>query len=156
MAVSLRDRQRVSDLVRSEFQAKRDEATREPSDLEVEKVQDNLMKSLRLSKMIAELDAAEKKAGELKKKLAEAVRAAKPATLVMEGRASRRWDNCECTGDYRELLKDIAKHLATLDVRNGANRFTIAKEERRLLAKIEVAGSTEDLNKVLKAAGLVG
>jgi hypothetical protein len=66
-----------------------------------------------------------------------------------------RWDNCECTGDYRELLKDIAKHVATKEVRSGYNRHTIAQQERKLLAKIEVADSTDELASVLRSAGLV-
>lgn len=57
--------------------------------------------------------------------------------------------------DFRELLKDIAKHNATKEVRAGQNRFTVSQQERKLLAKVEVAGSTDDLTMVLKAAGLV-
>jgi hypothetical protein len=108
--------------------------------------------------MIAQLDAAEKKTAELRKKLAESVRKARPADMVIEywDRSRRnRWDNCECTGDFRELLKDIAKHNATKEVRAGQNRFTVSQQERKLLAKVEVAGSTDDLTAVLKAAGLV-
>lgn len=156
MAVSLRDRQRVADLVKSEFAARYNAATREPSNLDIEKAEESLTKSLKLSAMIAQLDAAEKKAAELRKKLAETVRKAKPADMVIESSSRRnRWDNCECTGDFWELLKDIAKHNATKEVRAGQNRFTVSQQERKLLAKVEVAGSTEDLTAVLKAAGLV-
>lgn len=159
MAVSLRDRQRVADLVKSEFAARYNAATREPSNLDIEKAEESLTKSLKLSAMIAQLDAAEKRAAELRKKLAETVRKAKPSDMVIDGgyNSSRRnrWDNCECTGDFRELLKDIAKHNATKEVRAGQNRHTVSQQERKLLAKVEVAGSTEDLTAVLKAAGLV-
>ena len=158
MAVSLRDRQRVADLVKSEFAARYNAATREPSSLDIEKAEESLTKSLKLSAMIAQLDTTEKKAAELRKKLAETVRKAKPSDLVIDGfNSSRRnrWDNCECVGDFRELLKDIAKHNATKEVRAGQNRHTVSQQERKLLAKVEVAGSTEDLTAVLKAAGLV-
>ncbi len=158
MAVSLRDRQRVADLVKGEFSSRLTAATRDPSDMDIQKAAESLTKSLKLAAMITQLDAAEKKAAELRKKLAESVRKAKPADMVIEDwdRSRRnRWDNCECTGDYRELLKDIAKHVATKEVRSGNNRHTIAQQERKLLAKVEVAGSTDDLTAVLKAAGLV-
>lgn len=156
MAVSLRDRQRVSDLVKSEFAARYNAATREPSDLDVQKAEESLTKSLKLSAMITQLDVAEKKAAELRKKLAETVRKAKPADLAVDSSYRRnRWDNCECSGDYREMLKEIAKHNATKEVRAGQNRHTVSQQERKLLAKVEVAGSTEDLTAVLKAAGLV-
>jgi Mg2+ and Co2+ transporter CorA len=156
MAVSLRDRQRVAELVKAEFCARYNDATREPTDLDVQKAEDSLTKSLRLSKMMTDLDSAQKKVAELKKKLVDSVRQAKPADMVIEGSSRRnRWDNCECTGDYRELLKDIAKHIATKEVRNGQNRFSVSQQERKMLAKVEVAGSTEDLTAVLKAVGLV-
>ena len=158
MAVSLRDRQRVADLVKSEFAARYNAATREPSSLDIEKAEESLTKSLKLSAMIAQLDAAEKKAAELRKKLVESVRKAKPADMVIEGydRSRRnRWENCECVGDYRELLKDIAKHNATKEVRSGYNRHTISQQERKLLAKVEVAATTDDLERALRSAGLV-
>jgi len=156
MAVSLRDRQRVSDLVKSEFAAQYSAATREPSDLDVQKAEESLTKSLKLSAMITQLNAAEKKAAELRKKLAETVRKAKPADLVVDsGYRRNRWDTCECSGDFREMLKEIAKHNATKEVRAGRNRHTVSQQERKLLAKVEVAASTEDLTAVLKAAGLV-
>ena len=156
MAVSLRDRQRVSDLVKSEFAARYSAATREPSNLEIEKAEESLTKALKLAAMIAQLNAAEKKAAELRKKLAESVRKAKPADMVIEGSSRRnRWDNCECVGDFRELLKDIAKHVATREVRAGWNRHGVSQQERKLLAKIEVAATTDDLHRVLQSAGLV-
>lgn len=156
MAVSLRDRQRVAELVKGEFSARYTAATRDPSEMDIQKTEESLTKSLKLAAMIAQLDAAEKKAAELRKKLAETVRKAKPADLAVDSSYRRnRWDNCECTGDYRELLKDIAKHVATKEVRSGDNRHTISQQERKLLAKVEVAGSIEDLTAVLKAAGLV-
>ncbi len=158
MAVSLRDRQRVAELVKGEFSSRLTAATRDPSDTDIQKAAESLTKSLKLAAMIAQLDAAEKKAAELRKKLAESVRKAKPADMVIEDwdRSRRnRWDNCECTGDYRELLKDIAKHVATKEVRSGYNRHTIAQQERKLLAKVEVAASTDDLAVILRAAGLV-
>ena len=65
MAVSLRDRQRVADLVKSEFAARYNAATREPSNLDIEKAEESLTKSLKISAMIAQLDAAEKKAASL-------------------------------------------------------------------------------------------
>jgi hypothetical protein len=156
MAVSLRDRRRVSDLVKAEFAAQYNAATREPSDLDVQKAEEDLTKSLKLSAMITQLNAAEKKAAELRKQLAETVRKAKPTDLAIDSSYRRnRWDNCECSGDFREMLKEIAKHNATKAVRAGRNRHAVSQQERKMLAKVEVAGSTEDLTAVLKLVGLV-
>lgn len=158
MTVSLRDRQRVAELVKGEFSSRLTAATRDPSKLDIQRAEEGLTKSLKLSAMVTQLDAAEKKAAELRKKLTESIRKAKPDDMVIEGwdRSRRnRWENCECTGDYRELLKDMAKHVATKEVRSGYNRHTIAQQERKLLAKIEVAATTGDLERVLRESGLV-
>ncbi len=153
MAISLRDRERVSDLIKKEYYQKKNEATRDPTDLEVSDKEESLKKRLRLTKSIEELKAAEEKVKQLKKKLIETVKAAKPETMVI--RNNHRYDNCECTGDYRELLREVAKHIVSQEIRATANRTDIDREERRLLAKVEVASSTEVLNDILKKAGLL-
>jgi len=154
MAISLRDRQRVADLIGREFRERHNEATRDPSELEVENAKEAIAAKLKIKPMIRELQAAEKKAEALRKKLSETVAAAKPPNMVMSGR-SHRYGSCECPGDYKELLSDIAKHNVRTEIKQKGNRAEIDKTERRLLALVEVAASTDDLNKILKQAGLI-
>ena len=154
MAMSLRDRQRVADLIGREFRERHNEATRDPSELEVENAKEAIAAKLKIKPMIRELQAAEKKAEALRKKLSETVAAAKPPNMVMSGR-SHRYGICECPGDYKELLSDIAKHNVRTEIKQKGNRAEIDKTERRLLALVEVASSTDDLNKILKQAGLI-
>jgi len=154
MAISLRDRQRVADLIGREFRERHNEATRDPSELEVENAKEAIAANLKIKPMIRQLQAAEKKAEALRKKLSETVAAAKPPNMVMSGR-SHRYGSCECPGDYKELLSDIAKHNVRTEIKQKGNRAEIDKTERRLLALVEVAASTDDLNKILKQAGLI-
>lgn len=154
MAISLRDRQRVADLISREFYERRQQATRDPTELEIERAKELLTAELRIATMIRELRAAETKAESLRKKLAETVSAAKPKNMVLNGRSSR-YGSCECPGDYKELLGNIARHRVQVEIAKNGNREEISKRERRLLALVEVASSTDDLNKILKQAELI-
>jgi len=146
------DKRRLSGLIEREYRAKREAISSEISPADVEAEVELLITKNKLRDKVNKLTAARALVESLDKQLSVEVGA-----LRTKPKAKRRgrYDGCECHDDYSEMLQEIAK--ANLSERNNAEklRTNLLAEERRLLAKVEVAKSVDDLEKVAKAAGLI-
>ena len=145
------DRKRVAELVRSEFRARIVSVVKEPTSEEIAKEMDSLLTKHRLKDKAAKLNAARKQVAELEKQLSVAV----SALAGPKKRRSRRYDGCECHEDYTIALEDVARRNLVQSFGCEKAKADLLAQERKLIAKIEVASQMSDLEKVMKSAGLI-
>ncbi len=150
--MNINDRKRIAALIEREYDDRVSAATVEPTVDEIAKESDAILVKHRLKDKVAKLIEARKSVEELGRQLSVAVE-----SLRKGGRKKTRgrYDGCECHADYSETLQEIAK-ANLLDHRKSSKvREKLRAEERRLLAKVEVAESVEDLKKIAVEAGLL-
>jgi len=148
--MGLQDRRRASDLIESEYRARRAALKTTFTDADVERKAMDIAKSLKLSPTIAKLEKLREQVTNLEKQLAESVEKV-PGT-----KAQKKYRNgCECHGDFQEMLTNAAKAALEAERNKDLETSRLNAEERRLLAQIETSETTEDIKSVLKKAGLI-
>ncbi len=152
MGVNLNDRRRVSSLIDDEFRSRIATATRALTDAEIADEIDAILSKNRMHDKVAKLQQARDTVAALEKQLSIAAVGLRGPKKASRG---RRYDSCECHEDFEEVLKEVAS--ASLDKRrkSDATSDKLHAEKRRLLAKVEVAKSVDDLEKIVKQAGLI-
>lgn len=148
--MGLQDRRRASELIESEYRARRAALKTTFTDAEVEQKAKDIAKSLKLAPVIAKLEKLRQQVTDIEKQLAES------ASKVRGAKAQKKYRNgCECHGDFQEMLTSAAKAALEAERNRDQETSKLNAEERRLLALIETSETTEDIKAVLKKAGLV-
>jgi hypothetical protein len=150
--MNINDRKRISALIESEFRARREAISQEPTAEEIAKEMYAILSKNKLRDKANRLAEAKALVESLDKQLSVAVGA-----LRKQAKAKRRgrYDGCECHEDYAVVLQEIAKSNI-LEAKNAAKtKESLLAEERKLLTKVEIAKSVDDLEKIVKAAGLI-
>ncbi len=153
MAVGLADRRRVSSLIEQEFLARRQGVKSEVTDDEVKAEVLAILKRTKLDKLVAKLAKLEADVAALRKQLSEKTVAMRKDLKVQVDRYRR--NNCECHEDHETVLKDIATDAIKKRLNASAQLEGLRAQERKALAKVEIAQSKEDLTAIVKACGLV-
>ena len=150
--MNINDRKRISSLIESEFRARREAVTQEPTAEEIAKEFDAILSKNKLKDKAAKLAEARVLVETLDKQLSVAVAGLRRTT---KAKRRGRYDGCECHDDYVEVLQEIAKSNL-LEARDATKaKEKLLAEERKLLTKVEIAKSVDDLEKIVKAAGLI-
>lgn len=152
MAVNINDRRRVSILIEQEFRARRAALNSEPSEDEIATEMESILVKAKIKDRVAKLKSARAAVAELESSLSTTLVAMRKKKKIVK---SRYRENCECHENYAEVLEEIAK--ANLIAASNAKALSdkLHADERKLLAKIEIAQSVDDLTKVVRACGLV-
>ena len=146
-----RDKKRASELIRSEFHSRRKSLDGDATTEEIASEVDKLAAEAGIKNDIAKLAKAMQVVHELKESLS--LRAT--ALRGKRSKKSRRYDSCECGEAYDEVLEEIAESRIKERKQTEKKITQLLADERKLLAKIEVATSTADIKAVMKTAGLL-
>jgi hypothetical protein len=150
--MNINDRKRIAELVQCEFRARRAAVMREPTVDEIAKEMEAILIKNKLRDKAAKLTEARTLVATLEKSLSVSVAALSRQAKIKK---RRRYDGCECYDDYMDLLQEVAKANIAEARKSQEHEEEILAQERKLLAKVEIAKSVEDLEKIVKAAGLV-
>ena len=149
--MNINDRRRIEALVKSEFAAKREAIAVEPTSAEIENEMDAILTKHKLRDKANKLTEARAVVESLDKQLSIAVAALRKSKVKKRG----RYDGCECHDDYLETLREVAKANILTTRETDRKKTILAAKERKLLTMIEVAKSVDDLQKIVKEAGLI-
>lgn len=151
MSINTVSKRRASQLIESEFQARRNQIAGAPSEDEIAQEINAIVSKAKMGPKIVKLEAALKTVALLKKELSES---AQKLRKVSKSKSSR-YDNCECHENYRDILKEVAAASLQEKLKSDEKRRQILATERKLLARIEVAQNDFQLQNVLRDAGLL-
>ena len=146
-----RDKKRACELIRSEYHSKRNLVAVEILPSEISAEADAIATREGMKADIAKLEKAKKVVHELQESLSS-------RAVALRGKHSEkrsRYSECSCGEPYQDVLEEIAKQSITEKRQSKKQIESLHAEERRLLAKIEIAETVEDIAKVMKSAGLV-
>jgi hypothetical protein len=150
--MNINDRKRISALIESEFRARREAISQEPTAEEIAKEMDAILQKNKLRDKANKLAEARALVESLDKQMSVAV-----GVLRKQAKTKKRgrYDGCECHDDYAEVLQEIAKSNILESKKVDRTKDWLLSEERKLLTKVEIAKSVDDLEKIAKEAGLI-
>lgn len=148
--MNIHDRRRAANLIEGEFRQRRMQVRETFTDDEIAAKAQDIAKRAKLDKQIERLVKLRSEVEQLEKQLAESV------AKLPGAKAKKKYRNgCECLPAYSETLTQVAKDRLEQDLGHEAAIASLDAQQRKLLAAVEVAQSTDDIRKVLAAAGLV-
>ncbi len=151
MGVNIQDRRRVSSLIEDEFRVKINEASRKITDEEISDEELIVLRRHKLSEKVARLEKAREAVHALERELSVSL----DHIRVSKTPRKKRGNSCECYEDFEYVLHEIAKENLQSRRAIGNSEEKIRTEKRRLLARVEIAKSVDDLEKIVKQAGLI-
>lgn len=141
--VTLADRQRVIRLIDSLYSDKFDDIPHRVSEDECDDEVEKLVKTIGLGPHLQKIEKLESQIKQLQRE----------ASSLVNKYMGKPSDNaCSCT-DFKRVLESIAHTKAQEKLKSERN--LLLAEKRKLLARVEVASTSEQMEKVLKDAGLL-
>jgi hypothetical protein len=141
--VTLADRQRVIRLIDSLYSDKFNDLPCTVSEDECDDEVEKLVKTIGLGPHLQKIEKLESQIKQLEREA---------SVLVNKYMNKPSDDACSCT-DFKRVLESIAHTKAQKKLRS--ERDLLHAEKRKLLARVEVATTSDQMEKVLKDAGLL-
>ncbi len=145
--MNIQDRRRAADLIDAEFNSRISAARKTVTKADIEQRKSELIKKHKLTPLVSKLNTNRKIVDATEKALSETCSA-----LYPDYAEKRYRGGCDCHKSYEEILTEAATAELNAD---GDDVAKLRQECRKLLAKIEVASSVDDIQAVMKAAKLI-